>query len=207
MIQLISREEVFFESWLVDHCISDLQNPRGSRLTVAKQRADSYDHLQPFHDHKESLDDSAILSYVKKNWIDYLSKRSTAFIRFFELIEVKQLYLMDELKWDWVKFPFKDRDKRATFNSLVKQPAYYEAFKLDIADLSTILPLFHFSDRHSEPIIWFFTVNSKIPLSIFLCDDANFHTRFLSRDRDKITSAVLAAGLVMGGLEICEMSY
>lgn len=204
MIQLIDREEVFLKSWLVDHYISELQNPTGY---IDKKSIEEhlYDHLQPFHVYKEVLDDFAILAYAGKNKIGYLTHRSAAFIRFFELIDIKHLYLLDELRCDWLQFPFSYREKREAFKSIVNQAAYHEAFELDIEDLSTILPLFHYSGRHSAPIIWLFSANPQVPLAMFLCDDANFHTSFLVKDREKVTPATSAAGLLMGGLEVCRM--
>jgi hypothetical protein len=72
-------------------------------------------------------------------------------------------------------------------------------------DLSKILTLFHFSGRHSTPIIWLFSTNLQVNLAMFLCDGANFHTSFHNHDRERISSAASAAGLVMGGLEVCGM--
>jgi hypothetical protein len=126
-----------------------------------------------------------------------------AFIHFFELLGVKQLYLLDELKYDLVKFPFSYREKREAFKSIVNQATYNEGFQLDIDDLSVILPLFHFSGRNNIPIIWVFSTNPEMSLAMFLCDDANFHTSFFSADREKITSAVSTAGLILGGMELC----
>lgn len=214
MIQLISRERVFFKSSLVDHYISDLQkswyeihgyNLEGNIDEISLQAKDLYDHLEPFHNNKEKLDDFAVLAYVEKNRLDYITHRSVAFIRFFELIDIKRLYPIDELKCDWVQFPFKSFEKREAIKRIVNQLAYHEAFELDIDELIKILPLFHYSGRHSTPIIWFFLAGTEVTLAMFLCDDANFHTNFDSKDREKITSAASTAGLVMGGLQICQL--
>jgi len=120
-------------------------------------------------------------------------------------MDIGRLFLIDELKCDWLHFPFSYREKREAFKSIINKSAYNEAFILDITDLSMVLPLFHFSGRHSTPIIWFFSADTQVTLAMFLCDDANFHLTFHSIDREKITSAALAAGLILGGLEICRM--
>ena len=213
MTHLISREEVFIKSSLVDHYISQLQQSKykqqGRNLDVGFDIGetdipgeDPYDHLEPFHESRETLNDFAVISYREKNRMDYLTQRSMAFIRFFELMAVKRLYLMDGLKYDLVTFPFSYREKREAFKNIVNQ-AYSEALELDIKDLSTILPLFHYSKRHSTPIIWLFPGSSEVPFAAFLCDDANFHTSFLSEDREKLISAASRAGLIMGGIELC----
>ncbi len=212
MIQLISREEIFYKSSLVDHYISHLQHWYSPDYNITDNLdqspipgEDPFDHLEPFHDEKEDLDDFAVLGYVEKNKHDYLTHRSNALILFFELIGIKQLYLLDDLKLDWVRFLFKSPEKLETMKRMVNQPAYSEAFILDIDDLLKILPLFNFSGRNNIPIIWFFSVGTQGPLAMFLCDDGNFHTSFLPKGREKITSASIAAGLKIGGLEICAM--
>lgn len=110
---------------------------------------------------------------------------------------------MDELKCNWLQFPFKSFEKREVIKDIFNQPAYSDAFKLDIDDLLKILPLFNFSGRNNIPIIYFFSVDAPVTLAMFLCDDANFHTTFFSKDREKIASAASAAGLNIGGVEIC----
>jgi hypothetical protein len=147
------------------------------------------------------LDDFAVIGYVVKSQLHYLAHRSNAFIRFFELINIRQLYLFDELKWDWVQFDFKSSEKREEMKRIVNQPAYSEAFIFDIDDLRKILLLFNFSGRNSVPIIWLFSVETQVPLAMYLCDEGNFHTYFFSKDRRKLTSAALAAGLKIGGTE------
>jgi hypothetical protein len=214
MIHLISREEIFFKSSLVDHYISQLQRSKykqqGRNLDAGFdigetdiQGEDPYDHLESFHDSREILNDFAVISYREKNRIDYLTHRSMAFIRFFGLMAIDRLYLMDELKYDLVSFPFSYREKREAFKNIVNQATYSEALELDIEELSKILPLFHYSKRHSTPIIWLFSGSTQVPFVAFLCDDANFHTSFLSRDKEKLFSAASAAGLTMGGIELC----
>lgn len=210
MINLISREEVFFKSALVDHYISEGQNQDYPDLAyyiddLSAQPGDYYDHLEPFHNNKEVLDDFSILGYPEKNKLDYITHRSKALIHFFELMDIKRLYLLEKLKCDWVKFPFSHHEKREALKGIVNQATYNEAFELDIDDLSIILPWFHSSGRYNTSIIEIFSANSEINLATYLCDDANFHTSFFSKDRKKIASAVSAAGLIMGGLEICEM--
>lgn len=216
MIHLISREEVFFNSSLVDHYISELQQSKykkqGRNLDAGFDIGetdilgeDPYDHLKPFHDSREILNDFAVISYREKNRIDYLTHRSMAFIRLFELMAVKRLYLMDELKYDLVSFPFSYREKREAFKNIVNQTTYSEALELDTEELLTLLPLFHYSKRHSTPIIWLFSASIQVPFAAFLCDDANFHTSFFSKDREKLISAASSSGLIMGGVEICQL--
>jgi hypothetical protein len=214
MIRLIDREAVFYKSSLVDHEISELQKswykPLGHELAgyideASIQGVDLYDHLEPFHHDKVVVDDFAVLGYMEKNREDYLTHRSKAFIRFYDLMGVERLYLLDELKCDWVQFPFRSREKRQAMEDMVGQAAYHEAFEFDIDDLSVILPLFNYSGRHSTAIIWLFSANSEVALAMFLCDDANFHTSFPAKDREKISAAAAAAGLVMGGLEVCRI--
>lgn len=210
MIHLISREEVFYKSWLVDHFISDIQqsayNESGYKFLPRSSAEDPYDHMEAFHNDKEILDEFNIISYAEKNSMAYMTNRSIAFTRFFELMDIHQLYLLDELQCDWVRFPFGSSEKYETLKCMVNgADTYYEAFILDIRELSVILPLFHFSQRHSTPIIWLFSANPEIPVAMFLCDDANFHTCFRLKDREQLTSAVTTAGLIMGGLEICRM--
>lgn len=80
MIQLISREEIFYKSWLVDHYISDLQKQYNYNLTdptdqISIPGEDPFDHLEPFHDSMEVLDDFTVIGYVEKSKFDYLTYR------------------------------------------------------------------------------------------------------------------------------------
>lgn len=215
MIQLISREEIFFKSSLVDHTISRLQQlkyqEQGWNLDAGFdigetgiQGDDPYNHFEPFHDTCDILNDFAYIDYRQSNTISCLTHRSTAFTRFFELMSIKRLYLIDELKYDLVSFPFGNREKREAFKSIVKQATYSEAFELDIEELPTLLPLFQCSKRHSIPIIWLFSANTQFPFTAFLCDDEHLHTCSLSKDREKLISAALGAGVTIKWIEISE---
>ena len=218
MVRLISREEVYYKSSLVDHCISELQqltyNRQGYNLNLnfnvgetETKGEDPYDHIKPFHHDRVILNDGSIISSGGKRRSDYLTYRSMAYIRFFELVNIQQLYFMDELKYDLVSFPFNPLEKRDAFKSIVNRATYSEALELDIAELSTLLPLVHQAARHSIPIIWFFSANNQVPFTAFLCDDGNFHSRFPSEDRDKLMSAASKAGLITGGLEVCRPGF
>lgn len=213
MIQLISREEVFYRSSLVDHYISNSQKfwykQFGAQVTdyfneKTVLEEDPYDHLEPFHENKEVLDDFAVLGYPK-NKMDYIKNRSIALIGFFEQMGISQLYLMDEMKFDWLQFPYRSREKSQAIRDIVNKPAYHEAFEMDTDDLVKMLPLFNYSGRHSVAIILLFSANTPVPLGMFLCDDGNFHTSFPARDREKLSAASSHAGLIMGGLEVCDM--
>lgn len=162
------------------------------------------DHTEPVQGGERLTDDFAVLGYSKKNIVNYVVDRSKALIRFFEIMHVTQLYLMDEKRYDWLRFPFRSREKLAALQKLVNMPSYREAFKMDTAELEFILPLFHYSSRHSMPVILLISADDKVPIAMYLCDDGSFHTSFHSQDREKIFYAASAAGLVMGGVEVCR---
>lgn len=237
MIQPITREEVFFKSRLADYYISDMQKPyvrtdadkeelqyetiiledsfdntdeEGNQYSYDEEGSlvkDLKDHMEPFHKGGKLTDDFAVLGYSRKNIVEYVTNRSKALIRFFEMMNIRQLYLMDELRYDWLRFPFNNREKLAAIKSLVNVPSYREAFEMNIGELAFILPLFSYSGRHSMPIIFLISADDKVPIAMFLCDDGNFHTNFHSEDREKIFYAASAAGLVMGGAEVCSQMY
>jgi hypothetical protein len=168
--------------------------------------ADLNDHTKPSHDGGRLTDDFAVLGYSRKNAGDYLANRSKALIRFFEIMHISQLYLMDEKRYDWLRFPFRSQEKLGVVKSWVNVPSYREAFEMDIEELEVILPLFHYSGRHSMPIIILISSNDTVPIAMFLCDDGNFHTSFYSEDREKIFYAASAVGLVMGGVDVCSQT-
>ena len=168
---------------------------------------DLHDHKKPVHDGKELTDDFGILGYSKKNKADYVANCLKALIRFFEIMHIKQLYLMGELKYDWLRFPFGSQEKLAALKHMINAPSYREAFEIDIEDLDFIFPLFHYSDLHCMPLVFFFSANDQVPIYMLICDDGNFHTDFHSGDREKIFYAASAVGLVMGGLEVCSNRY
>ncbi len=218
MTRLISREEVYYKSSLVDHCISELQQSTyeiyGYNLPLhfnvgetGTKGEDPYDHIEPFHHDRIVLNDEAIISSGGKRRSDYLTYRSMAFIKFFELVHIQQLYFMDELKYDLGRFPFRPLEKGETFKKIINRSTYSEALEIDIAELLTLLPLFHGAARYAVPIIWFFSANNQVPFTSFVCDDGNFHSRFAAEDRDKLMAAASRAGLITGGLEVCRPGY
>lgn len=168
---------------------------------------DLHDHTKPVHDGEKLTDDSAILGYSKKNEADYVENCLKALIRFFKIMHIKQLYLVGELSCDWLRFPFESQEKFAVLKGIINAPSYREAFEIDIEDLDFIFPLFHYSDLHCMPLIFFFSANDSVPIYMFICDDGNFHTGLHSGDREKIFYAASAAGLVMGGLEVCRNTF
>ncbi len=168
---------------------------------------DLKDHQEVFHEGGTLTNDFAVLGYSRKNTGQYVTNRSKALIRFFEIMHISQLYLIDELRYDWLRFPFRSREKLAAIKSLVNVPAYREAFEMDIEELAFTLPLFHYSGRSGMPIIMLISADDKVPIAMFLCDDGNFHTSFHDGDREKICYAASAAGLVMGGVEVCSQMY
>ncbi len=167
---------------------------------------DLEDHIKPFHEGRALTDDFAVLGYSRKN-VDYLDNRSKALIRFFEIMNIRKLYLMQELRFDWLRFPFGGQEKLSAFKTLIDEPSYREAFEMDIEDLTFILPLFHNSGRYDIPIIVLIAASDELPIAMFVCDDANFHTSFCTEDREKIFYAASAVGLVMGGVEVCAQMY
>ena len=210
MINLISRKDVFYNSTVADNYISESQKSKYPELSdhinyLSADPVNFYDHLKPFRKKNKMLNDFAVLGYGDKYNPEYLTLRSKALIQFLGMMDITRLYLIDELKFDWAKFPYDYSPKREALKSIVNQATYNEAFELDIEDLSTILPWFHNSSRYSIPVIWLFSADYEMRLAMFLCDSANFHTDFLSKDREKMTSAASAAGLIMGGVEVCEM--
>lgn len=194
--EYIILEETIFDNPEDDYSIYS-DEERGSLLE------DLNDHTEPLHDGKKLTNDSAVLAYLGKNIADYIANRSKALIHFFEIMQIRQLYLIDNLRYDWLRFPFKSDEKRAALKRLVNAPSYREAFEIDIEDLEIILPLFDDSSRHSIPIIYLYSTNDKVPIVMFLCDDGNFHTSFHTEDREKIFYAASAVGMAMGGVELC----
>ncbi len=231
MIRPITRKEVFSRSRLADCYISGFQTPYLPPATEVDPLVEEYllseeylrsieysweekgslikdlkDHLEPFYKGEKQTDDFAVLAYPRRN-ADYQTSRSNALIRFFEIMNIRQLYLVDELRYDWLRFPFSNKSKLAAVKSLVTEPSYREAFELDVEDLETVLPWFDHSQRHSIPIIFLISTDDKVPIAMFLCDDGNFHTSFHSKDGEKISYAAAASGMMMGGVEVCSIQY
>lgn len=203
-------EKLIYEYIVLDESLFDDTDDEDSKFSYEEEGSlleDLNDHTEPVHDGERLIDDSAVLGYSRKNIGDYVTNRSKALIRFFEIMHIRQLYLMDERRYDWLRFPFGSDEQLAALKSLVNVPSYREAFEIDIEDLEFILPLFHNSLRHSIPIIFLFSANDKVPIAMFLCDDGNFHTNFHTDDREKIFYVASAVGLVMGGVEVCSDMY
>lgn len=218
MIQLIPRKEVFYRSLLADRYISDLQQmdccyvdeygePKYSDEELDSLLSDVNDHVEPFCNDESPTNDFAVLGYPRQNIINYVAGRSKSLIHFFKIMHIRRFYLMDEKRYDWLSFPFESREKTAAVKNLVNAPSYREAFEADIEELAFLLPLFHSSGRYNTGIVYFFSANNQVPIAMFLCDDGNFHTSFCQEDREKIFYAASAAGLVMGGVEVCSDMY
>ncbi|MEO6916511.1 MAG: hypothetical protein ABI151_13530 [Chitinophagaceae bacterium] len=206
------NEEIDCEKSILDdsQANDDYTDEEGNKLSWYEKGSlmkDLNDHQEPFHDGESLTNDFAVLGYSRKNAGEYLKSRSKALIRFFEIMKISQLYLLDELRYDWLRFPFRSSEKLAVIKSLVHAPSYREAFEMDIGELAVILPLFNYSGRSSMPIIMLISTNDEVPIAMFLCDDGNFHTSFHADDREKMFYAASAAGLVMGGVEVCTQMY
>lgn len=214
MLQLISRAEVFLRSPFADHHICSCQQEMFERLEDKETTyidyqttpvKDAYDHLQPFNKSSRAPDDFAVIAYQKKDREDYVVNCPAAFGQFCKLLDIHKLFLIDELKYDWLlHFPFGSSEKRDALKSIINLSVYDEAFELEIDDLSTLLPLFFYSGRWGVPICYLFPSESSADLLIFLCNDGNFHMAFPATDRELINEVAITAGLKMGGLEICN---
>lgn len=217
MIQLISREEVFYLSSVADHFISACQQYLAKDswenlsdffcqyidgiAELGLPAKDPFDHLEPFHNDKEILDKHCYIELVEDNDAGYSLHRTNAFIRFFELLDVRQLYLVDEMKFNWLQYPFKEKEHHEWLRSLVNKAFYDEAFRLDIKDLTQVLPAFYRSARHSVSLMNLFSVANNLIFSSFLCDDQHLHLDFPAKEHKRITAAA-----VTSGLKITDMS-
>jgi hypothetical protein len=204
MIRLISREEVFYLSSVADHYISACQTYSNAHYHHSSEFQEVLDHLVPFHRDKDELDDFAVIAY-KENKLNFLTHRSNAFIHFFNELGISRLFLLDERKYNLLDYPFGDFEKKQFLKSIVNKVFYDEALEFDVEDLLQLLPLFNYTRRHSEPLIYLFPAYNPFPIGSFICDDKGFHTSFSTKDREKIASAASSAGLIMGGLEVCGM--
>jgi len=212
MLKLITREEIFQRSPLADHYISDSQSEhRKGDIMIDPgnivKAVDACDHLQPYHKKPPVLNDFAVIAYPAKDRKDYVTNCPVVLGRFYELLGVKKIYVMDELKYNLLKFPFGIQERRAAFKQLIEPNEYCEAFELSVYDLTTIFPLIFYSSRHSVPIIYLFSAESSLDIAMFLCDDGNFHTSFPSSERESINAVAEVTGLKIGDIQICNTYY
>jgi hypothetical protein len=213
-LQLISREEVFLKSPVVDRCISDTQqmwyrqfdgSPNFFLIDTELEKPENcYDHLYPFSDTEIKLDDFAVLAYAAKNKKDYVTNCPPAIQHFFGLLAVRKFYLIEELKHDWFYLPFENRDKCEALKKMMNLMSYNDALEFNVEDLPIILGLFSFSHRCDVGVINLFPSLSPIDFSVSVCDDGNFHFSFSSDKRELANTAASEAGLKIGGLEICK---
>ena len=195
---------LLYETVILEGPDSEFEDSKYSWEEEGSLLADLKDHTKPIHDGGRLTDDFAVLGYSTRNAGDYLANRSKALIYFFKIMQIRQVYVMDEQRYDWLRFPFGSQEQLAAIRSLVNAPTYREAFEMDIEDLEFMLPLFHLSPRHSMPIVLIISTDDRVPIAMFLCDDGNFHTNFHTGDREKIFYAASAAGMRMGGVEVCS---
>jgi hypothetical protein len=169
--------------------------------------ADACDHLETYHKRAPVADDFTVIAYPAKDRKDYVTNCPIVLGRFYELLGVKQLYLMDELKYNLVKFPFGIKERSEAFKQLIEPNEYCEAFEMAVHDLTVILPLIFYSSRNSVPIIYLFSAESSLDIAMYLCDDGNFHTSFPSGERESINAVAKAAGLKVGDVQLCNTYY
>src|SRR5262245_55152167 len=107
MLKLITREEIFQRSPLADDYVSGSQSVHSNGDiwidpgNIVKA-VDACDHLQPYHKKLPVLDDFAVIAYPAKDRNDYATNCPVALKRFYELLGVQKIYMMDELKYNLV---------------------------------------------------------------------------------------------------------
>jgi hypothetical protein len=170
-----------------------------------KMLTEYYDHLEPLAPMDEPIMGHCVLAYPADLKKDYVEQMPLVLQRFYTELGITQLYLMDFNKTSLLDFPYESFKKQNEFKRLAKGNPKGMGYKLDVADLPKILPLFFFSKRYDVPVIFFLTATGEVPLSIRMCDDGNLHLNFQEEYDELVEKAAETAGFQMGDLELCAV--
>lgn len=210
MLTPITRTKIFQTSQFVDNFIAEVQASYAQYIDVKvpsekRMLEKYYDHLKPFAPINEPITGHCVLAYPAETKREYLEHLPLAMQRFYAELGIDSLYLMDFNNTPLLHFPFQNFKKHNQFKRLVKGKSDNMGYRLHVANLHKILPLFFFSNRYDVPVIFLLTATGNVPLSIRMCDDGNLHLNFQEKYMGQIAAAANAAELCMGDLEICTV--
>ena len=210
MITAINRSSIFHSSIFADNFISEMQqryavdfDPTIKGEAAVLKRA--YDHLTPFELIDTPISSACVLAHAASSKKDYAESFPRQLIDFFHLLKIDELYLMQFTNSNLLdKFPFQNFSKRNRFKRLTGGNRTDCGYRFHVKDLQQVFPLFFFSRHYDSPVIFLFTANGEVPLSLRLCDDGNLHLNFQEQYQQQIYVAANKAGLIRGDIEICE---
>jgi hypothetical protein len=208
MLTPISRRAIFQASAFADQFIAEMQQSYAGDLDPNDDRdaamlSKLYDHRQSIQAGIPLIDGHCVIAYDTALLADYQQSFPLVLHSFLQELSISQLYLMDFVKTNLLDYPFENFKKRNRFKRLGAVNNNRIGYLVQVEHLPEVLPLFYFSRKWDVPLIFFITAQGKVPLSMRLCDDGNFHLNYPKSYHPKIAEAATGAGLVMGDLEIC----
>ena len=208
MFKPVTRNTIFRSSPFADNLIASIQRGYAADFDLslskdARTVKKFYDHQQPFQTIDPPIDGHCVLAYITETLEEYLHEVPAVLQRFFNALNIQQLYLLDFLKTTTDDFPFQNFKKRNDFRRLVGRNIKHGGYLVDAADLSDLLNLFFFSSLHGRPVIFFIPANGDVLLSIRLCSDGNFHLDFQQQHEGRIHEAARYAGFTIGDIDLC----
>jgi hypothetical protein len=209
MIQPLSRSDMFKQSVFVDNQIAHAQQATYRTINQDDPAELAYmmpflDHLQAFDPQLKPLDGFCVLAYAAETKQEYENNFSLVMADFFARLKIEELYLLSECKIDWNEYEFENNQKKKRFLRILEGKTQAVGLHLNVKDLPDVLPLF-FCTHPDHPHIILIPPVGDVPIDIFLCKDGNFHTLFAESDYGQLKQAAEAAGLYMGGYEVCHL--
>lgn len=211
MISHISREEILKNSVSADTTIADLQKAFAKNFDLddpedASLLKNLYDHTHPFNSIEGKKYEHVVLALPSKSKESFENAFPERLVKFFQLLDIHELYLMDWLKRSWNEFPFENPSKKDKFQKLVGDINFSGGFKVKINQLKTILSSLFFSSRFDQPVFYLFP-GGEDHYSFYLCDDGNIHINYTAEKSQLIKRATEEAGFITGDIEICQVFY
>ncbi len=209
MMRVFSRDDIFKNAAFVDNQIALAQ--QAIYRTVNHDDVDELaytmsflDHLQAFHPVQKKLDEFCVLAYDAKTKEDYENNFPLVMVKFFTALKIEQVYILTEIKTDWMDTVFENKEKYAAFLTMVNHQKNAVGFLVQVKDLPVILPLFFFT-HPDHPHINIIPPQGDIAIDQFLCKDGNLHTLFEEKNYEQLKAAANLAGLFMGSFEVCQL--
>lgn len=208
MIKPMSRNAIFRSSPIADNFIASIQQGYANDfdLTVPAEAATVkkyYDHLKPYRSIDAPIDKFGVLVYRTHSLKTYIVEVPGVLNQFLQMLNIKNLFVLDFLKTSFENYPFQNYKKRNDFRRIMGRNLKNGGYLIDSEILKKILTLFFFSGFYGRPVIFFVPADGDVSMTIHLCDDGNFHINFQEHYSAQILNTAKIAGFTFGDIDLC----
>lgn len=210
MMIALSRESIFKSSAFIDNQLSRAQ--MAIMRTVDLNDADEVnytmsmlDHLKPFDPKPYEYNGFCVIAYPAIDTSDYENNFSGALMRFFDVLNISEIFMLTEINFDWKNFVFENEVKRSLFLTYANNLTNSVGYQFPTSAIDYILPLFY-QHHPDSPSIGLINSIGDILLDMFMCKDGNLHVLYDEQQKPALLQAVETAGLISGSFEICQIN-